>query len=248
MRQTTIIHAQRGLGIVEILIASALSLVALLAMFQVLASSKSSSRLNEGMARLQENARFALDVLARDIRRAGFPSSEPTVTAFITSGTTPPAIANGSSTASDVITIQYQPNDNRDCLGNPLPTGTTLTTNAYYVLNGQLVCQGSSNTTPGVVADFVDNMQVLYGVDQSSPADGTADIYVRSTRVTSVGNWDQVSSVRIALLVNSDTEVLSSTNTNTYSLLDVSSVGPFGDRRVRQVFNTTIWVRNQTPL
>ena len=62
---------QRGFSIVEILVALVLSLILTLVVSQIYLGSKQSYRLQEAQSRLQENGRFALELLAKDIRRAG---------------------------------------------------------------------------------------------------------------------------------------------------------------------------------
>lgn len=60
-----------GLSLVELMIALVISLVLMLGVVQVFMASQAASRLSEGASRVQENARFALDFLERDIRMAG---------------------------------------------------------------------------------------------------------------------------------------------------------------------------------
>lgn len=64
-------RAMRGLSLVELMIAMVIGLIMLLAVVQIFSASRAASRLSEGAARTQENARFALDFLERDIRMAG---------------------------------------------------------------------------------------------------------------------------------------------------------------------------------
>lgn len=61
-----------GFGIVEIMLAVVISMILLTGVIQVYLGSKQSYRMSENMSRLQENARFAIDMLAKDIRMAGF--------------------------------------------------------------------------------------------------------------------------------------------------------------------------------
>ncbi|EMR4107557.1 PilW family protein [Stenotrophomonas maltophilia] len=61
-----------GLSLVELMIALVISLVLMLGVVQVFMASQAASRLSEGASRVQENARFALDFLERDIRMAGY--------------------------------------------------------------------------------------------------------------------------------------------------------------------------------
>ncbi|HFD80826.1 MAG TPA: prepilin-type N-terminal cleavage/methylation domain-containing protein [Gammaproteobacteria bacterium] len=63
---------QQGLTLVEIMIAVALSVIMLTGVIEVFSSSKQTYRLQDNLARVQENGRFALDYLSRDIRMAGY--------------------------------------------------------------------------------------------------------------------------------------------------------------------------------
>lgn len=63
---------QRGMTLVELMVALLLSLVLLAGVVQVYLGSKASYRLGDAMTRVQENGRFALDFIGRDTRMAGF--------------------------------------------------------------------------------------------------------------------------------------------------------------------------------
>ncbi|HNS58808.1 MAG TPA: prepilin-type N-terminal cleavage/methylation domain-containing protein, partial [Nitrosomonas europaea] len=63
---------QQGLTLVEMMVAMTIGLVLLGGIITVLSSSQSTYRVNEAMARLQENARYAFQLLSRDIRMAGY--------------------------------------------------------------------------------------------------------------------------------------------------------------------------------
>lgn len=60
-----------GLSLIEILIALAIGSLLLLALVQVFGASRAAYQLSTGLARTQENGRFAIDILQRDIRMAG---------------------------------------------------------------------------------------------------------------------------------------------------------------------------------
>lgn len=59
---------QLGLSLIELMVALALGVVLVLGLTQVFASMRASFGAAEGLSRLQENARFALEFLKRDIR------------------------------------------------------------------------------------------------------------------------------------------------------------------------------------
>ena len=84
----------------------------------------------------------------------------------------------------------------------------------------------------------VENMQILYGVD--TDGDGAVNSYVTANNV---GNWGQVVSVRISLLIRS-TGTNVTTAAQPYTYMD-ALVTPT-DRVLRQVFSETVVARNRT--
>src|SRR5690554_7569775 len=61
----------RGVSLIELLVALAIGAVLVLGLVQVFGASRAAYQMSEGMARVQENARFAMDFLQRDLRMAG---------------------------------------------------------------------------------------------------------------------------------------------------------------------------------
>lgn len=61
-----------GFGLLELMIAMTLSLLLLSGVIALFASSRKSYESNAHLARIQENGRFALEMLQRDIRAAGY--------------------------------------------------------------------------------------------------------------------------------------------------------------------------------
>ena len=60
-----------GLSLIELMVALLIGVILLLGLVQVFAASRTAYQTSEGLARVQENARFAIDFLQRDIRMAG---------------------------------------------------------------------------------------------------------------------------------------------------------------------------------
>ncbi len=60
-----------GLSLIEMMVALAIGSLLILGLVQVFAASRAASITAEGMSRVQENGRFAIDFLQRDIRMAG---------------------------------------------------------------------------------------------------------------------------------------------------------------------------------
>lgn len=65
-------HKQSGLSLVEIMVAMVISLFLLGGVIQVYSSTRVSYQTNEGLSRLQENARFVLDRIAADLNAGGY--------------------------------------------------------------------------------------------------------------------------------------------------------------------------------
>ncbi len=60
-----------GLSLIELMIALTIGLIIMLGVVQVFAASRTAYQLSEGLARVQENSRFAMDSLQRELRMAG---------------------------------------------------------------------------------------------------------------------------------------------------------------------------------
>lgn len=63
---------QRGLTLVEVMVAIAISLVLLTGVIQIFIENRQTYRAQEALSRVQENGRFAMHFLTREIRMAGF--------------------------------------------------------------------------------------------------------------------------------------------------------------------------------
>jgi len=91
----------------------------------------------------------------------------------------------------------------------------------------------------------VESMQLLYGVD--TDADGAPNNYVRAgdapLDTANPGNWANVVSVRIAILVRTIDQYGRIFDSSTYPVNNIV-FNPVDDRRSRRVFTTTAMVRN----
>lgn len=66
------IKDQRGLSLIELMIAMALGIFITGGMLQLFINSKQSYRVQENISRLQENGRFAMDFISKDVRMADY--------------------------------------------------------------------------------------------------------------------------------------------------------------------------------
>lgn len=88
--------SQRGFSLVELMVAVTIGLIILAAVSGIFVTSKSTYNTTDSLARLQENARFAVHYLSRDIRMAGFAGCLDDLLS-ISSG------LNGSSNTSQIL-------------------------------------------------------------------------------------------------------------------------------------------------
>lgn len=251
MMRTTLTHStvriknHRGFTLVEIMLAITLSLVLIAGVIQIYISSKESFRVQNELARLQDNQRIAIDFLQNDIRRAGF--NLPTGSKKIVEGNAgeKTGTLDGGGTTSDQIEVSYQ--SDTDCLGQDITAQNSIAVNRYFVNEDtdQLMCLGNGNATPQPIADGIENMQILLGENvnfaNDSPQLPSAEQYVN---ISQNNNTVRVVSVRIALLSKSTDPIKKQPAMPTLTLLDREISPAVADRFKRQVITTTIPLRN----
>ncbi|MEH6558757.1 MAG: PilW family protein [Oceanicoccus sp.] len=110
---------------------------------------------------------------------------------------------------------------------------------------------GTAGGVPQIITEElvsgVEDMQILYGVDNDIVADGQANRYFTANQISpndiataATGNigWDRVVSIRVQLVMRSRNIVLSNNNTTAY--LDNTPA----DKYLRQIVSTTVQLRN----
>jgi type IV pilus assembly protein PilW len=155
----------------------------------------------------------------------------------------------------DSITNTYYGDANffTDCSGGQLPLDCRVGTssdsdtakiyNTFYLdkTNNTLMCAGSRRSTAEAIAEGIENIQFLYGVDTGD--DLIADRYINAKDLFDFNLQDKVISIQVAILVQSQLPVKSKKEERTYTLLDTTYKAP-KDRKQRAVFTTTIRLRN----
>lgn len=244
-----ITHArpQRGFTLVEMMVALAVGLIITLLVVNLFTGSRATYHSTDELSRLQENMRYAHQILSRVVHLTGYKSAPNSITNSVFAS---PNLAitgtNGAGTAPDSFTVRYQGSGSPaadgtvlDCDGTGISAGL-MATNTFTIASGAngngLFCNGVE-----VIAD-VDNMKLLYGEDTNG--DLVADRFVT---FSNVANVDNVVALRVALLF-STTQLGASIvrDTLTYDL-NGTAVGPFNDNRIRRVLTTTFNLRNRTP-
>ena len=243
--------SQQGVTLVELMVSMLVGVVLLSGVVAVYMGSKQSYGARGGMSALQENGRIAIKRLQRGVLGAGYPKNsgiEPIISdaGQVTAASNLTVSADNAN--GDTLTVSFMPFGmafNEDCLGQGGTVNGRIINN-YFVQNGQLMCRGSGNRRAQPIAEAVDNMQVLYGLDTDN--DGFVDQYKKAG---DVGSWLNVVSIQVALLINSVDNVKDVTpgagNEDQFNLLGQNHIAP-NDRLARRVFTTTIPLRNRMPL
>jgi len=229
------------------MVAIVIGLLLVAGTLSVFLSTKQGYRMTNGLSLMQSTGRATLDLLSRDIMMAGFPESSGIETFVVGAGFT----QDGGGNNSDMFTVRYQ--STTDCLGTAGGTpvyadGKQYAKNRYFIQNGGLWCESlaEDNSTFAPAAEIVagiENLQVLYGEDNNA-----ADSFTNATRYVTAGNvanWDNVVSVRIGFVVDSQSNVATTGDTATFSLLGQTATAAGNDLQRRRAYSTTAVIRNR---
>lgn len=248
------LKSQSGVSLVELLISVAIGMVIMYGVGTIFANNQRTFKLQENMARLQDTGRFAVDILKRDMRQAGYPrdmdsdaAAYPFFDAILFAGaaTASPALDTTDdaelAAATDAITVMYQSGTQGaaqtyvDCLNNSPdyaasggvnyadPEGganLTFIKQHYYIQDSdadgvnELWCAtydaADTQMDNQLLVSGVEDMQILYGVDQGANTSSgstienrrTADQYLTAQAIRAGGLADNITAVRIGLLVS----------------------------------------------
>ncbi len=279
-------HKQRGLSLVELMVALALGMVLMAGFVQIFMSVRSTYAVNEASSRMQENGRFALEFISQHARMAGYrdpkhidrplaimPPQNPDAGCTLPSDKRPDfctlneGVINGAEDkqeTGDRVAFVYQPpldenNQRLDCVGNPVPAayddknivnvfssvafGTSTALACRSIFEDGTAIPGSSSYVE--LVDGIDAVQFQYGLanDNNESSRQSVVRYVTADQLTNKVDWERVIALRIAVLANSVNPVSPAPPEKDYYLLDA---GPykFNDGKMRQVFTTTVYLRN----
>lgn len=235
---------QCGLTLVEILVALVISAFLLAGVIQLFLGSKQTYRSHDGLSRIQENGRFALEAMSRDIRAAGYyPTTTTTITTTTTSPPTtttttrvtpPPTWPSGSPTFinnnNSDLTIRWFDSQIGSLDAGPPCPGPSFICSRRYFIGPRTV----GSTVPGCLLAAT---SLFLSRDGGAPQELIEG--VEAMQVTRELNSVQVHLLLVSLDDNIATQpqtVIFPSNTNT--------VWPVTDRCLRQVFSTTVAIRN----
>ena len=200
---------QRGVGLVEIMVALAIALFLLMGMETIFLTTRSTYGAQQGLSNLQDNERLAMLMLTNVIQTAGYfpdPDSKTAAQSFpvvAPYGTGGQAIA-GTEGGFDSISVRYVAAPNEDiqnCIGQKNSgAANVIFDNTFHVnpATNTLDCSVDGGLTWQSLVSQVADMQVLYGLDTTNA--GSVTRYVDASYPgLSGGNWAKVRSVRITL-------------------------------------------------
>lgn len=220
---------QRGLTLIEIMIALLIGVFILGALLTIVQANREVFGNQTQLAQLQDSERMAVSMMSDVIQSAGY---YPNPAANTSSGTltAAPPFATGQAISGtyaaaapgDTIIVRYatQGGDNiLNCSGlsNPVGGPINLYTMTFQVSNagpsaGQLTCtmtiNGGAATTYNLVSGAgnasnalgVTMMHIMYGVKTSTTSAGNnVDTYMNASLVTLDNDWNNIISVMVTL-------------------------------------------------
>ncbi len=229
VRGYSAISTQKGLSLIELMIAMVLGLFIIAGVISIFIASNKSTKYSDGLRSMQENGRQAVFVLQSAIRQAGYSSDKEIMAVDLAkSGTTRIAVRAESTI---------------DCTGTSTASAPEpgIAVNSYFldVAAKQIMCSGSiASSTPIPVADNIEAFQILYGIDVDK--NGVVEQFVRHAEIP---NAFDITSIQIGILVVTDSPVKDKTYSKTYYVLDGSKAT--NDLFGRQVFRATVNIRNK---
>ena len=245
-------YHQRGLTLLELLVAITLGLAVVTGTIQIYLGTSQTYRVQEAQSRIQENGRYALEVLNREIRMVGFGGSTMPIQGYADDDDDFP-VSFGSDSGdrveqTEAIVVSYVFNSINESFQFYIGKSVSGNSTSLYQSTQELI-------------EHVEDMRILYGVDTNN--DRRVNRYCVAPPATPpatppcvVTDWERVVAVRISLLLASppppSPRVINEAQTVFFPSEDV--VGgdlvsgipvTFDDGRLRQVFSTTIGIRNR---
>ena len=243
---------QGGLTLVELLVAALITAFLIMGLVQIVSAARSSFRLQESQAEVQENGRYAISTLARLIRQTGF-NPRPWSENFGPHGLTPET-RDRVTTRSDRLAIRAWSNTN--CFDNRNPVQDEFGEAAFYLRESLFDLNDRKDLThtcrygpsaaelitqinhQGFVRN-VESFQALYGKDNNG--DRLVDRWVTG------GDWtdqSQILGIKIGLLLRSSESVVEGAS-QAFSVLD-SNYTASADGRLRLLLEFTASIKGRS--
>ena len=234
----------KGFSLVELMVAMAIGLFVVMVVGMLYVNSKTTYVAQDANSRLQENARFAVELLGNEIRTAGYSNIDFSPIATANLFAKPPTFEFGGDalnftegvSAPDQLTVSYD--SGTDCLGNATAPSKQAV-NLYRInAQGQLECLGNGSVTAGVLLDDVEDMQLLYGQPIA-----TGYTYVSAADAAK----GDVDNVRVCLLFRAKADATSRANSGQTYLDCQGAEQTATDGFLRRTVTMTVALRNRIP-
>lgn len=193
---------QKGLSLVELMVAMLVSMVLLLGIVELFMSTLRTDLTSTELARTQESGRIAMELLSREVRRAGYQGCiGATISTTVGSISYPDEAIQAPTTTS--FTVNYARSNgtsngnfpHRDCNNQGMDSYQVTFSNC-----GTNLC--ITSTDSGGQQTLTNNTQITdiqYGVLQSN----NRTVWKDSDTVTADDEWSDVRKVQLTLAVSS---------------------------------------------
>lgn len=251
--------SHRGFSLVELMVALAISMVAMVAVTELYLGTRQTYRVQAMQSRLSEDGRFALSILQRLVSQAGYRASSAAM----------PSRIKALSATSLQIAFAGDGTGTIACDGSPVGVARTVIISSS---NTSLQCADGADEAAATAANKTDwiapaggngtelaDFRIGYGMDteakikgEDPPADSpyqcgnpTQDCVADAYLDTVAGNKSVVA-VKLCLVLRSEASDRSITRTVKYKDcssqdIDISAA----DQKLYRTFNTTVLLKNR---
>lgn len=241
----------QGFTLIEIMVSMLLGIFLLGGVMEIFLNTKQTYRVQDALGRLQENGRYAMEFIGRDIRMTdhrGCPTTPPSLDPTVDpnnipiNGTEGAHAANRAKDTPDSITVRWSlngclaasaPLDSNNC---PTDLNKECSQNRAYTIN---TATKILNQNAAPLIEGVENMQIQYGADPDG--DGAPNYYADFG--TAGLDMSHVVAIRVSLLLRTIEDNVAA-NPLPYTFNGARDDTP-GDRRIRRVFSSTFALRNR---
>lgn len=196
---------QQGFSLIELMIAILISTILLLGVLELFGNTFRTDRTHTELARVQENGRVAMELIAREVRRAGYQGCISAAEGKTVAGVTYPedAILGNSATSFTVSYASADPSittasfGTRNCDNTPLHGySVTFSNNA----NGGLQMDSRDGVAAEFSGELTSNTQITslrYGVLD----EGTNSTSWQTFETMNADDWKNIRELEITLAV-----------------------------------------------
>ncbi|MFN9814706.1 MAG: PilW family protein [Burkholderiales bacterium] len=247
---------QKGVNLLELMVGLAVGLMVVTAAVGTLILNKNTSTTITDSSVLTNQANNLLRILSYHVRHAGVLEFRPTgvpntyllddppQSPLCCEPPTPTAVLRGTEgdkwNQSDSLTVwaaHRADQVTRDCQGNAIPNHAALMRSFFYIDNNNLICVGATDDEEKILANNVEDFQVMYLLDNNS---GSGVQWVTAFPGL---DWNAVVAVDLCLQVRGEIKYSSNILSGVYENCKNASANH--DGYMRSVVRQTIQIRNR---